>query len=145
MKIGFTGTRQPLEFYQRKKVAKVLLKLAETMTYAITGACQGVDSFVAHWVAENTDAQQIIIFPSKRDLIDETLYALPNAVFIEMPKLGDEHQNGAAAYRRRNQEIVNLSERLIAFWIGNPRSGTVMTMNMGRRAGILDEKDIHRI
>ncbi len=145
MKIGFTGTRHALEFHQQQLVESVLVSLLPTMTYAITGACLGIDAFVAKWLAKNSDVQQIIIVPAKREAIDTTLYALPRAVIIEMPVVGDESRNGSLPYRRRNEKIVELSDRLVAFYKGNVKSGTKMTMNIGERAGILSPSDIHKI
>lgn len=145
MKIGFTGTRHSLELHQQRLVESVLVSLLPTMTYGITGACYGVDAFVAKWLAQNSDAQQIIIVPAKRELVDTTLYALPRAVLIEMPVMGDERSNNSLPYRRRNEKIVELSERLVAFYKGNPHSGTKMTMNIAERQGKLTPGDIHKI
>ena len=144
MRIGFTGTREKLELHQQKKIVSVLESLVDTMTYAITGACLGVDAFIAHWLAEHTQVQQVIVFPSRKTYIDNMLYSLPRSVFVEMPSDNKEIENISLAYRRRNQKIVDLSERLVAFAIPSSR-GTYMTVNMGRIAGIVNESDIYKL
>jgi hypothetical protein len=147
MILGFTGTRNLLEWHQRSRIDGILSKLKEDATCIVTGACTGVDAYVAHWFERNApDIRQVIYIPSKREMIDQTIYTIPTtiAMRIQMPCVGDERTDKAASFRRRNQAIVDHAERMIAFWNGT-RGGTTMTIKIARQAGKIVESDIHRI
>lgn len=137
MKIGFTGSRT-LELYQEKAIIKTLERLVPEMTYAITGACIGVDTFIAEWLAENSDVQQVIVWPPLRNLTTESLYALPRTVHIEMSVSDVPKGAHKLGYKLRNQQIVDLSDRLVAFWDGKSK-GTKMTIDLAKSADILGE------
>lgn len=127
MKWGFTGTQKGIS---EKKILKVLrtLDLKEN-DWVVTGACIGVDSQIAHLVAEYyPDVRQIIIVPADRKKVDKTVFPLAKRL-IKMGK--------GSSYRDRNKRLVEESDKVIAFWIGVKRSGAYMTIRIADREGKL--------
>jgi predicted Rossmann fold nucleotide-binding protein DprA/Smf involved in DNA uptake len=128
--VGFTGSRHVTADMQ-EAIKKILLELHPEAT-VVTGACVGVDSYAAYraWVLPFMKVHTIVpadhsrLDPYWRDHCD---------TFEHMPPGTD--------YRARNERIVELSDRLIAFpehAEDDPRSrrsGTWMTVRIARKAG----------
>jgi len=131
--LGFTGPRQ-IEIYQEEKIVRHLKKLNDehAPAFAVTGACKGVDACVARWFAENTDVQNIIVVPAARRWVDDRLYALKRSVFLEMPP-NPVTTNEAVLYRERNEKLVELADKLVAFR-HHVRGGTQMTIDIATKA-----------
>jgi hypothetical protein len=129
MKIGFTGSRKGTELSKVKEVLDSL-NLTKNDTI-ITGACIGIDTLVST-LTRPYKCNQIIIVPANRSNVNfaflATLYPEKNTII---------YMDAGTSYRDRNEKIVETSELLIAFWDGNRRSGTYMTMNLARRANKL--------
>jgi hypothetical protein len=136
MYVGFTGSRKITEA-QRKLVIKRLEEIKPTVTHYITGACTGVDAEVALWAYEqHPEANQIIVVPNRRLHVDDRVmhFHTDNVMYIEMPR-------HPTSYRDRNERIVDLSERVEAFWDGRTyKSGTYMTINIAKK-----DKKLHNI
>jgi hypothetical protein len=104
----------------------------------VTGACVGVDMFVAEWFAENRPAvAQKIIVPSDRSRVDpkfiRAMGDLANVEIIHMPV--------GSTYLARNMEIINNCAVLVGFPMyreshgKSARSGTWQTIRKARIAG----------
>lgn len=133
---GFTG---PKSGCSEELILQTLKELNLTPNDTIvTGACTGLDSQISHLVKRDYPfVKQKIVVPYDRKYVDVTTFA--NGTVIEMPE--------GTSYRNRNEKMVSLvgycinesgiKEGMIAFWNGNKRSGTYMTMNIARRQGKL--------
>ena len=106
----------------------------------IWGGCIGVDVVCAEY-AEMFSLKRHAVLPPNRHL-----------VAVDWPDWATSHEeipNGPDGYKRRNQRIVDLSDRLIAFPLypedhpQSQRSGTWQTIRMGLRKGIMANADIH--
>jgi len=128
--VGFTGSR----VLAQKKESIVSNRLQECvrlgMTQAITGACKGIDSFIAlYLVSEFPEISQTIVVPSNRKFVSMDIMKLFDSKvnYIYMPNDSN--------YRDRNIKIVELSEVMDAFWTGKKTySGTYMTINIAKKA-----------
>ena len=133
--IGFTGSRFILQQTQRQLVDSRLDELViDGMTNAVTGACIGVDQYIAEYLlSEHPDIRQTIIVPGNTDRVSD--------LFLDRmrqhPHIFIWHMPPDSSYRDRNERLVSLSDRVEAFWNGCKRSGTFMTMNIARKAGKL--------
>lgn len=152
MRIGFTASRELTKVqvsFLRSIIEDLGLEIMDEAkdiedfilaTEFITGGCWGGDTEIAKAVREyHPGIPHKIILPADRSQVDRVAIesAWPKNNIIEMP--------GGSTYRDRNERIVSECDRLIAFWTGNTRSGTHMTINIGCRAGKMMESDIHRL
>lgn len=127
--IGFTGTRNVRDV-DLERIRAAVLALPPDAT-VVTGACIGVDALVAR-MAHGGRRHVHTIVPAGRSRVDPYWRQHCNT-FEEMPPGTD--------YRARNERIVELSDRLVAFpeypedHHRSHRSGTWMTVRIARRAG----------
>lgn len=130
-RVGFTGTRS-ITAKDEDVIAKRLRVICRHAERVITGACVGVDAYIAHYVNDNyPDIVNVIVVPSERRLVDNTVLGIADAMHIHMAQ--------GTTYRQRNEMIVSLSEVVEAFWTGDHRSGTKMTIGIARREGKLGQ------
>lgn len=125
---GFTGTARTLSARDVDRVSKALFALvaSEDIVGIVTGACVGIDSYVHHWFFKNYPwIHRTVVFPGDLKAVDLTVEATADEV-IRMPK--------GSSYRARNEKMVEISDRMAAFWTGQQRSGTHMTLNIAKRA-----------
>lgn len=99
------------------------------------GACVGVDAAVAN-AAYRAGLNVIAVVPATTGLVDrDAVMSYSLAVIYAPPGSGKEND-----YRARNKLLVHQVRmqqgRLKAFWNGNKRSGTFMTINIARRANV---------
>lgn len=124
---GFTGAQSGCD----PKIIKSMLKNLRLKSgdQVVTGACVGVDAQVAGIVRKNyPKVKQVLVVPYNRSKVDRRVYQCADVIY-EMPKDTD--------YRNRNEALVRLSHYMTAFWTGQKRSGTYMTMNIAKRANKL--------
>jgi predicted Rossmann fold nucleotide-binding protein DprA/Smf involved in DNA uptake len=127
--VGFTGTRSA-NHRDAGKIADILAELSPDST-VVTGACVGVDMFVAA-IARRLGMKVHTVVPADRSRVGR-LWRQNCTTFEEMPPGTD--------YRDRNERIVALSDRVIAIPEApedapeSRRSGTWMTVRIARRAG----------
>jgi hypothetical protein len=144
MRIGFTGTREPnLRPHEEIIITTVLKSLVAEMSYVIVGAYLGMDSFIVHWLDANSDVEQIVLMPSKRESVDLTLYKLPRVTIIDMPLIGNERTHRTDSMRRLHFRIMELSERVVMFFRDTLRIVTRNMIQSAQDSGILDPKDLH--
>ena len=99
----------------------------------VHGACIGADELCAE-IAADAGARVVAIVPPDRRLVSRRAISLSDEV-IEIP-------SGPDGFKRRNQAIVDMVDRLLGFPLypeDHPmsrRSGTWQTIRMGRRKGI---------
>lgn len=135
--IGFTASRE-LSEEQRSYIVDVVKSLKADGF--VTGGCVGGDAIIAKAINEFHPAtSHKIVVPFNKTQVDSAVYELahPSDNIIYMP-------NGTN-YRDRNTRIVKESTRMIAFWTGNVRSGTKMTINIASRVCKIVREDIHLI
>ncbi len=123
IKYGFTGSRKTCD----EKLIQRTLDLIELRKrdIIITGACVGIDSQIAQYVKKRYPfIKQCVIVPANKTQID-----------VKAIKCGDlvYHMPSGTDYRDRNQVLVNVSHKIIAFWDGNTISGTKMTINIAQK------------
>jgi len=132
--LGFTGSSHLGLQPTQDRLILNLYRLAEEVkpSRVVTGACVGVDTFVYEFFNKfYPDIPQTVVFPADRKavgLTEDGVRAAGHTVVV-MPD--------GTSYRQRNKKIVELSDKLAAFWTGQTRSGTFMTMNIARKAGKL--------
>jgi predicted Rossmann fold nucleotide-binding protein DprA/Smf involved in DNA uptake len=128
--VGFTGSRH-LTGEMQEAIKRALIETQVDATI-VTGACLGVDAYVA-LIAWRTPYLKVhTIVPADRSRVDP--YWRDHCdTFEEMPP--------GTTYRDRNERIVALSDRLIAVpdypedAPESRRSGTWMTIRIARRTG----------
>lgn len=132
--IGVTGSRTIETERQRRHVIDVIDHYVTPRDWLIHGACVGVDELCAKCAWDNDAAVIMAVVPPNRSLVSEKAVSLSGLVEDIAP--------GPNGYKRRNQTIVDESDRILAF-PGYPedhpksrRSGTWQTIRMARRAGI---------
>jgi len=109
-----------------------------------TGGCIGIDFFVANWCHRHAVTIHTVFPPDLSKVDPDSSKVCNTSEDIPCLRPGD-----VSGYKRRNQRIVDLSNRLIAFPMyredhaQSRRSGTWQTIRMGRRAGIMADADIH--
>jgi hypothetical protein len=131
MIVGFTGTQAllPSEIPILERVIDEEVTDEDTM---VTGACIGVDERLAVLGMARGHTVYTIV-PANRSKVDP---------FWRMHCVACEEMPMFTSYRDRNQRIVDMSDRLIAFPAyaeNHPkslRSGTWMTVRIAQRAGI---------
>lgn len=130
--IGFTGSRT-LRKNAEPAVERILYSLNGDKV--ITGACIGLDEFVARWFAENRPhVQQTIFVPGNRSRVSvpfiNDMHELPNVEMVFMPR--------DSSYLARNLEIVGACDILVGFpeyhesHPNSVRSGTWQTIRKGK-------------
>lgn len=135
--LGFTGSSTEGPAPTRDQLVLNLESLIERLQpeRIVTGACVGVDSFVHHFVGRYYPSiLRTVVFPGDTKAVDPTVERDADEV-IWMPV--------GSSYRLRNEKLVSLSEVFAAFWSGNERSGTFMTMNIAQRKGELPLDNIY--
>jgi hypothetical protein len=135
MIIGFTASRKPnlLVYSAYMTFIEHTIESLEADAF-VSGACVGGDEIVALMVARyHPTKQNIVIVPANLSQVSQNAIDVATEV-IRMPR--------GTSYRERNTEIVLRADRMIAFWNGQQRSGTLMTINIARRAGKIQEADI---
>lgn len=130
--IGVTGSRSLDPMRDIPKIMAVLETLPKGSTL-VTGACVGVDSFVASQ-AKGLGLKVHTIVPADRSRVDRFWREYADT-FEEMPE--------GTSYLARNIEIVKASERRL---LGFPqadegaavsrRSGSWQTIRLGKKAGL---------
>ncbi len=132
--LGFTGSRELLG-EEEVEVERILYTL--NGDGVVTGACVGLDEFVAQWFATNRPyMKQVIYVPGDRSrvnmaFIDEML-RLPQVSITFMPK--------QSSYLERNLAIIASCDILLGFpreresHPNSRRSGTWQTIRKGRLA-----------
>lgn len=102
----------------------------------VTGACIGYDAAIHLWFEScMPEIHRRVIVPANQAKVSIPILYDPNAEFIRMPQ--------GTSYRARNEQIVENSDCMAAFWTGKRAySGTFMTMNISNRAGKLHINDI---
>jgi len=129
MNYGVTGTRTPT-VEALEKVEEWVRSLPEDATL-YHGACQGVDSYAAQ-SATMHGLRVVAVVPYNRSKIcQDALVSSDEHIYVQQ---GSSRYNND--YRVRNEMLVSKVEHLTAFWNGEERSGTFMTINIGKRAGI---------
>lgn len=107
------------------------------------GGCYGFDLLVANEILAVKSAypqvQLHAIIPyeeqanhwteSQRELYFDTMAHCDEVITLQ-PKFD------ADCYKKRNQHMIDRSSRLIAYWNGNLRSGTIQTVHMAEKAGM---------
>ena len=136
MILGFTGTGN-LPATHREVVYRGLAEIMrdlppEKIMGIVTGACVGVDECIFFWFrAHYPEIPQTVVFPADRKAVDltEGEVRIAGHTVVLMPP--------GTSYRQRNEKLVELSDLVGAFWTGQKRSGTYMTMNIARKVGKL--------
>jgi len=137
--VGFTASRKFLEGNEYG-LANWLESMRLTIrdlraSRFVTGGCVGGDAIIAKLLKElHPHVPHTVVVPGDTSQVDWAAVALASSV-IHMP--------ANTSYRQRNERIVALSNRVVAFWNGDTRSGTTMTVNIARRAGKFVESDLH--
>jgi hypothetical protein len=132
--LGFTGSRELL-YEEEVEVEQILYTL--NGDGVVTGACIGLDEFVAKWFATNRPhMKQIIYVPGDRSRVNmafvDAMEILPQVSVVFMPK--------NSSYAERNLAIVASCEILLGFpreresHPNSRRSGTWQTIRKGRLA-----------
>ena len=133
--IGFTASRE-LSYKQKMFIFKIISKLKAQKF--ITGGCWGGDEAIAMAINKyHPNIPHTVIVPYNRSQVSQKAIqcASPKDNIIWMPE--------QTSYRDRNKKIVELSDKIIAFWNGNMRSGTKMTINIAKKANKLNNKDVY--
>jgi hypothetical protein len=130
MNYGFTGPREHPQTHAEclaiDDVLSMLRRLPDVKV--ITGGCVGIDEYVAVR-ATQFGLYVMTILPADRSAIQPDWHEYCQA-----------YEDTYRTYGQRNQRIVDLSDKLVAFPCDDeksqPRSGTWMTVRMARRKGI---------
>ena len=139
--IGFTASRTPkaltLEDYIRR-VNRVVKRL-EADGF-VTGACWGGDEYIAKAIKRfHPKTPHTVVIPYKTGQVSAEAVKTATSI-VRMTSRSE------SSYRARNERIVELSTRMVAFWTEKrAHSGTFMTINIARRAGKIREEDIHHV
>lgn len=131
MVYGVSGSRV-LRPGQEERLYAVLAELVNGRCF-VTGSQVGVDERAAGFLLgcfpEAAHVQVIPGPPATHGTLS------PETRWVSLPAMRD----AASAYRARNEEVVRLSDALLAFPEGSeedhPRSGTWMTVRLARKAG----------
>lgn len=111
MKIGVVGTRSFTDYdLMTRTINRVRKMFDERDITIVSGGAPGADS-LAEVYSKEIMGKEPIVFPP-----DKERYGVP------------------AAFKRRNQQIIDESQFIVAFWNGASR-GTHDSMNKATRAG----------
>lgn len=105
MKIAMVGSRN---FERYSKVAKYFIDNVQAGDMIISGGAEGIDR-TAENIARGANMSVCILLP-------------------------DWNKYGKSAGARRNQQIVDMADKVVAFWDGKSK-GTKITIDMARKAG----------
>lgn len=128
---GVTGARKINEKHE-KEIVLIFLELL-TMDRLVHGCCTGVDELCTFLVIGEGPSITAIVPPNRR-LVSQRAYKNSDEIVL-IP-------DGPDGYKRRNQEVVDRSDVLLAFPMypeNHPlsrRSGTWQTVRLARRKGI---------
>lgn len=120
--------------------AGYLRPFADTGVHVYLGGAAGIDTLALHWLAEHTDVDLTIAVPST--VADQPAIAA-EAIghwrkrnrLVEVVELRAPEQ-GSIAYHARNRWMVDRSEFVIGFPLGNdPASGTWYTLDYAAAQG----------
>ncbi len=144
----FTGHRQLPEGHegeQLKENLRIAIQnaIADGYNTFLFGGCFGWDLLCASEVIAMKEEHPHIavhaIIPyeeqannwtaNQRNLYFNTM-PLCDEVIILQPRFDPQ------CFAKRNQHMVDCSSRVIAYWTGNPRTGTAQTIHMAERAGL---------
>lgn len=132
---GVTGSRKIQTQQQREHIREVIYLYAiPGVDSLVHGCCVGVDRECAMAAVDHDLKRIVALVPPNRSLVSDVARAASDEIV--------EITDGPDGYKRRNQEIVNRSDVLLAFPMypeNHPlsrRSGTWQTIRMARRAGI---------
>lgn len=112
-------------------------------TVFYTGMARGIDMWAAKIVLEkrihHPNIKLVCVIPYKRQSesltgADKWDYSYITDLADEVICLSDEYRPDCM--RKRNMYMVNHSDKLIAV-MGNPKSGTGMTVNLAKKRGII--------
>jgi hypothetical protein len=137
--VGFSGTRS-LDFNSAAHLSLILNVLAEVQkadTF-VTGACKGVDAYVAKMlISIAPDAHHVIIVPSDHRQVDlRTLSYITGECARKRISLEVIDCPEGTSYRYRNTQIVDRSTRLVALpykQLERAYCGTWMTVNIAHQ------------
>lgn len=130
MRVAFTGSARPLTHSQKITITARIENLPKD-AFVVTGACIGVDAFVAR-VAFKLGLAVHTVVPANRSKVDSDWRRFATS-FEEMPE--------GSSYRDRNTRMIDLAPDLL---IGYPEtetngrdigSGSWMTIRIARRKG----------
>lgn len=127
--IGFSGSREagPQDEWISTEIVR---RLGGKGHLFITGGCIGFDAQIAK-AAFEAGEEVLTIVPANLSQVDPWVYTRCTRY---------ENMPSGSTYRNRNQRIVDLADTLVAVpeddELHNSRSGTWMTIRMGRRKGI---------
>lgn len=101
------------------------------------GGAFGADTealFSALWREEDVHARLVVVVPG---MLDDQLVRAANVAshadeVIELGLPATDRNR----FRKRNQHLLDACSMLLAFWNGDERSGTAMTMRMATKAGV---------
>lgn len=102
MKLAIIGSRS----FDNYDFLKTRFKDIGEIEVVISGGAKGADALAEKWALENN---------------------IPTKIFLP-----DFKKFGRGAYRMRNEEIVNLSDEIIAFWDGKSK-GTKNSITYARK------------
>jgi hypothetical protein len=133
-RIGFTGSRD-LDIGEEVAIERILWSLSPDRV--VTGACVGIDQFVAEFYACNVpDVFQTVYVPGDRSRVNmsfiDFMLKLRQVNVIFMPR--------QSSYLDRNMKIVESSDELVGFprfhesHQKSRRSGTWQTIRRARSA-----------
>lgn len=134
--VSFTASRTLSPLAAEGVVTNVLTVHVPAADRYVTGACVGGDAFIGRWLYDRyPDAEHVVIVPADRSQVDEWWTGVSGrpVTVTEMPP--------GTTYADRNARLVAEGQAVFAFPAypendpRSKRSGTWMTVRMGRRAG----------
>lgn len=156
MVIGFTGHR-PERIVSIAELENIIRKVLHSLVFVpggeldtsvrfVIGGAPGFDTLVAEtlwsWAINPEQIDIIIPFIGFERYSTKHLGMLSRAESINNSLLSDRvhtpHSDGSFGVKcnLRNQEIINRSDKLIAYWDGSKKGGTYNTIQMAIRKGI---------
>lgn len=142
LSIAITGNRHPASsdhLLIKSTINKIMSdkKVAEV----IFGGAQGVDTVALLCALLFKEKNPYNIIPKLTVIIPCTMEEQPSST-REVTESADEivelchkitSSDGYNAYRARNEVMVDRADRIVAFWDGEARSGTFMTINLAKQ------------
>jgi hypothetical protein len=132
--IGFTGSRELLD-EESLEIERVLYTLNGDRV--VTGACIGVDEFVAEWFLNHRPSmKQTILVPGDRSRVNMAF--IDRMLKVPADRVEVVFMHRTTSYAQRNIEIVKRSTLIIGFpryresHIKSARSGTWQTLRKAR-------------
>lgn len=109
MKIAIVGSRQ---FDNYPLLKQQMQPYEQGVTLVISGGAKGADELAAQWSEEVIGQPPLVILPRWKDIEH------PDAI-LKTDKNGESYD--AAAGLRRNKEIANRADFIVAFWDGKSK------------------------